>query len=714
MRTRKRYYMGLFMLVCLLLGVARIGTAMDNPQTIVDTITQAKTLDEQLAVFNQLGNLYPSELGAGLWDLPLDVTPAESIDSLQIPPTFDNAVEDSNVLSMDMQGMKLIVLHNKQGRTMLCGQVMARLPQVMRATTMAEATTVLYLTHFIHKDYIFYQIYQWNPGDKTIYALPSELDGIPLHGYQELQNGADLDQQFWSRICTYLYPENLRLSQGGINYSAQQTGAACYLNYVSLDNISESHLVTPTTIEGLPVVGIGELNNIDVDQVDVSEGTLWLTSGAFSKIHNLRAVTLPSSLRYIGYDAFAGCRTLLALALPEGLETCDPNALNGCTNLRRLYLPSTLRMPLDLSDCSCVTVYTPEGSAAMLDAQRQGIPTVACASAESITALSIIRSDSALYGLLDGEGILLDYSIRYETTEIPSEIDGVPIRELAQGALNLSDNFSHPKLVLPEGLRKIQTGALQLPTGCNVYLPASLVSLTSADLATYNVYAQPNSTVYQLANGAARQTIACDNVESFLKAESMDDFWELSILSRNWSLDRKLLLIHQAVDSFSQNINPEEELKLKFYLPQEVINFLPKNWGNLKATKVKKLPKALTGKKTLIVEANVSGLGIHESYYILGDFMAKLPPTYMPQTTDDVECIVVIRARAIESGYKYFPDYTSFHRYYDVYAFAPGGKKVYDLYQIRNLAKKEGLKSEINGDEVPIEDFWPIFEKLFP
>lgn len=714
MQTRKRFSMGLFTLVCLLLlGVAGAAAAADDPQSIADSLSQAKTLDEQLAVFDRLGNLYPAQLSAGLWNLPLDVMPAESLESLQIPPTFDNAVEDRQALSMDTQRTKLIVLHNNHGRTMLCGQVMARLPQGMRATAVADATTVLYLTHYPYDDYIFYRMYLWRPGSGSVYDLTTELDHIPLHGYDELRNEADLDQQFWTRICTFLYPDNLRLSQEGINYYAQQTGAACYISGVTLDNLLGAHLVTPTTVEGLPVVGIGELDNPDIDQVDVSEGTIWLTSGAFSRLPNLKAVTLPSSLRYIGYDAFAGCRYLMALALPEGLETCDPDALNGCTNLRWLYLPSTLQTSLDFGDCSCVTVYAPEGCAAMLDAQRQGIPTVACASPESLPAIPIVRSGDYLYGLQDGEGILLDYYIGDEITEIPAEVDGVPIRVLAQGALNLSDFFAHPKLVLPEGLRIIQAGALQLPAGCKVYLPASLESLTSTDLATYNVYAQPNSTAYRLANGTARQTIACDGVDAFLKAESISDFMELSMLSRNWPLDRELLLIDQAVNGFSQDIDPQREQRLKFPEPQEAIALLPKNWANLKATKAKKLPKALAGKKTLIMEASVSRLGVMESYYLLGDFMAKLPPEYRPQTAEEVGCILVIRSRAIESGYEYFPAYTSFHRYYDVYAFAPGGKKVYDLYQIRNQAKKEGKESEINGAEVPIEDFWPVIESLF-
>jgi len=174
------------------------------------------------------------------------------------------------------------------------------------------------------------------------------------------------------------------------------------------------------------------------------------------------------------------------------------------------------------------------------------------------------------------------------------------------------------------------------------------------------------------------------------------------------------MLIDQAVIGFSDDLNPKREQQLHFKLsPDDANTLLPKNWSNLKAINTKKLPKALAGKKTLILEANVAHLGVLESRYVLGDFMAKLPPEYLPRTTEEIECIVVIRARVIESGYQYTPTYTSFHRYYDVYAYAPNGKKVYDLYQIRKKAKKQGLTSEINGEEVPIEAFWPIIESFF-
>lgn len=715
MQTQKPLFLVLFILISiLLLGVTGASAAADSPQAIADSLTQAKTLDEQLAVFDRLGRCFPAELEAGFWDLPLDVTPAESIESLQIPTSFDHAVEDRNALSMDSQETKLIVLRQRNGRTMLCGHLMARLPQAMRATTMAEATSVIYLTHYPYKEYIFYQLYLWTPGNNTVYRLVTHLEPIPVNGYEVFQEELNVDQQFWRCICTLLYPDNLRLSEEQATFSAQQTGTACYIDGVILNNAVNATLVTPTVVEGLPVIGIGALDNANVNQVIVSEGTVWLANYVFSRLSNIQAVTLPSSLCYIGYDAFAGCRYLITLSLPEGLETCDPEVLNGCTNLRRLYLPSSLQTPINLSDCSCVTVYTPEGSVAMLEAQRQGIPTVACASAEDMTVIPITRTVGASYGILDGAGILLDYFINNRITEIPSEIDGVPIHVLAEGSLHLSDAYSHLKLVLPEGLREVQTGALQLPKGSKVFIPASVESLTSADLATYAVYAQPNSTAYRLANGAARQTSACEDVDTFLKAESINDFLDLSYLARNWPLDRKLMLIDQAVIGFSDDLNPKREQQLHFKLsPDDANTLLPKNWSNLKAINTKKLPKALAGKKTLILEANVAHLGVLESRYVLGDFMAKLPPEYLPRTTEEIECIVVIRARVIESGYQYTPTYTSFHRYYDVYAYAPNGKKVYDLYQIRKKAKKQGLTSEINGEEVPIEAFWPIIESFF-
>ena len=81
-------------------------------------------------------------------------------------------------------------------------------------------------------------------------------------------------------------------------------------------------LVIPNTINGLPVVAIGDFAFADVD---------------------LAGITIPATVTNIGRNAFANCAGLTGLTLPSGLAAIEQFAFTGCFNLAAVTIPDSVR-----------------------------------------------------------------------------------------------------------------------------------------------------------------------------------------------------------------------------------------------------------------------------------------------------------------------------------------------------------------------------------
>jgi len=85
---------------------------------------------------------------------------------------------------------------------------------------------------------------------------------------------------------------------------------------------SESVLVTPGTIEGKPVVAIGE----------------W----AFAYCTQLTSVTIENDVSIIGPNAFSDCTSLTTLVLPTSLKSIEASAFFSCAALTSVTIPGNV------------------------------------------------------------------------------------------------------------------------------------------------------------------------------------------------------------------------------------------------------------------------------------------------------------------------------------------------------------------------------------
>lgn len=185
------------------------------------------------------------------------------------------------------------------------------------------------------------------------------------------------------------------VGQALITVTAGSETAKCYIN-VSADNTaftttvsgggcivtgyhgSDTVVVVPDRISGLPVTGIGDsaFAGKTVTSVYLPSTVTTIGDSAFEGCAHLTTVTLPTGLTSIGDSAFASCTVLRSISLPAGLTNLGDSAFARCYSLETICLPASLTTIGDrvFRYCSSLTVFVPANSAAFDFAQANGIP----------------------------------------------------------------------------------------------------------------------------------------------------------------------------------------------------------------------------------------------------------------------------------------------------------------------------------------------------
>lgn len=103
----------------------------------------------------------------------------------------------------------------------------------------------------------------------------------------------------------------------------------------------------PSSAGGCPVTTIGKNAffhlPMQIVEVHVPEGVTKLESRAFFSCMDMRTLTLPSTLREIGYMAVNSCDELTSIDLPNGLLRIGAHAFAQCEKLNSVSVPATVR-----------------------------------------------------------------------------------------------------------------------------------------------------------------------------------------------------------------------------------------------------------------------------------------------------------------------------------------------------------------------------------
>jgi hypothetical protein len=119
-----------------------------------------------------------------------------------------------------------------------------------------------------------------------------------------------------------------------------------------------STVILPSTINGLPVTGIGDnaffkssVTSVTIPSTIASIGDL-----AFYGATNLTSLTIPGSVTNIGQFAFYGCTSLGSLTITGNSTSISDAAFYGCTSLTNLTLTEGVTSLGDLSFYGCTNL----------------------------------------------------------------------------------------------------------------------------------------------------------------------------------------------------------------------------------------------------------------------------------------------------------------------------------------------------------------------
>lgn len=512
--------------------------AGDTLADMAEICWAAETLDEQLALLNELASRYAGELETGGWDVSLICYPVGDIPPSLIPD-YDSAVS-ADTLPDALKGKKFVAVYDNVGRYSLLGDYYARLPEEMRAASLEEAGAVLCLRHYTtaRSDYTgpasnrHYDVYAADLSGGGVWRIFSVTTIPPVSGYGALSGETRSMQDLWSGVrkaffgtLTVSYPEGIA--------TFRVTGDTCCI--VGLEG-GFTHYEIPAEVEGYPVTGIERIKNDTLESLTLPEGVVYIENAERYALwcKNLTSMNFPSTLRRIG--TYADCHfPITALELNEGLEEIGDFTFCGGDSVTSLSLPSTLksmgdgfleygahvpavivpgsvtRLPRyflmdtgwviaayvpasvtafadeNLLACSRekLRIFTPEGSPASVWAEARDYIWYPCESPEDMPEYGLGEEDGFTYAYLGEEAFLLTYAGGAEEAVIPETLGGRPVTVIHSCAF--FRNGSVRSIRVPKTVYEIQSSAFAECTVLEaLYIPAGVTRLGSSGLISYS------------------------------------------------------------------------------------------------------------------------------------------------------------------------------------------------------------------------------------
>jgi len=143
-------------------------------------------------------------------------------------------------------------------------------------------------------------------------------------------------------------------------------------------------VVIPDTIDGMPVVSIGDLAFLSIDyltSVTIPDSVTTIGDGAFQDCTSLTSVTIGNSVTSIGGSAFYYCTNLTSVTIGNSVTSIGDSAFLGCASLTRAYFlgnaPSMGMGVFALCTSNFSICYT-AGSTGFTTPTWNGYPTAVC------------------------------------------------------------------------------------------------------------------------------------------------------------------------------------------------------------------------------------------------------------------------------------------------------------------------------------------------
>lgn len=264
------------------------------------------------------------------------------------------------------------------------GQTTALPPLVTEGIPEGESVTSTVVTGgFTIQIYQTYAEIVGYEGIETVLTLPSTAAGVPVKLIGEKAFSGN------TKITKVVLPAGLltvdRFAFDGCKGLTEVVFGE-KLEVIGDYAFRDSALTVLTLPETLVTIGRYSFYRTAITSLVIPDGVSSLGKYAFYGCERLTSLTIGARLREIEENAFYYCTALTEIVIPETVTKLGNYSFSSCTSLARVFVPSeTASVGTGVfADCPSLVIYTPDGSAAMKAAARNGYACVACDSAEAM------------------------------------------------------------------------------------------------------------------------------------------------------------------------------------------------------------------------------------------------------------------------------------------------------------------------------------------
>lgn len=111
---------------------------------------------------------------------------------------------------------------------------------------------------------------------------------------------------------------------------------------VEVDTVDLNNFKYPSDYHLINGTDVWDDDRKQIIHIIVEDGVEVLPQGVFSEFSNLKSISLPKSLKIVGYEAFYGCRALKEVVLPDGVTRIEQDSFYGCHALERFIIPKSV------------------------------------------------------------------------------------------------------------------------------------------------------------------------------------------------------------------------------------------------------------------------------------------------------------------------------------------------------------------------------------
>ena len=143
-------------------------------------------------------------------------------------------------------------------------------------------------------------------------------------------------------------------------------------------------------IENDVLIKFDERDLVD-GEYKIPEGIVKIENYAFMRCSGLKKITIPNSVKYIGFCAFAICKNLENITTPDSVTEIDAGCFFACINLKQLILGSNVTYLPTLLCCDCKNLTNVKLSSKVRKIERDAF--LLCDSIENINIPSRLQED---------------------------------------------------------------------------------------------------------------------------------------------------------------------------------------------------------------------------------------------------------------------------------------------------------------------------------